>query len=132
MIERAALVLVLALIGVALYAAYRRWHVAKIARQAPTDAILAQVQQGTPAIVYFTTEHCGVCKLRQRPALQQVASVTAAQIITVDAAAQPDIAQAWGVLSVPITFVLDRDGRTTHINHGVADAPTLLRQLGAA
>jgi protein-disulfide isomerase-like protein with CxxC motif len=39
------------------------------------------------------------------------------------------LANEWGVMSVPTTFILDKDGRPRQINHGVARAEKLLAQL---
>jgi hypothetical protein len=47
----------------------------------------------------------------------------------VDASAQPEVAQEWGVLSVPTTFVIDASGKPRFVNHGVANAEKLIQQL---
>jgi hypothetical protein len=51
------------------------------------------------------------------------------QVIEVDAAAQPELADYWGVLSVPTTFIIDARGRPRRVNHGVASAEKLERQI---
>ncbi len=86
---------------------------------------------GTPAILYFTTPTCVPCKTVQRPALQQIKNQMGPrlQVIEVDAAARPDLAADWGVLSVPTTFLLDSKGRPRHVNHGVTRAEKLQQQL---
>jgi thiol-disulfide isomerase/thioredoxin len=86
---------------------------------------------GKPAVLYFTTPQCIPCKTQQRPALvkltEQVGSQV--QIIQVDATERPDLADYWGVLSVPTTFIIDSKGQPRGINHGVASAEKLLKQL---
>jgi thioredoxin-like negative regulator of GroEL len=86
---------------------------------------------GTPAILYFTTPTCMPCKTLQRPAIQEVQQTLGdrIQIIEVDASQRIDLANEWGVMSVPTTFILDKDGRPRQINHGVARAEKLLAQL---
>jgi thioredoxin 1 len=88
--------------------------------------------KGTPAILYFTTPDCAPCKTVQRPALEKLQSQLGAdhlQVLEVNAAEKPELAQEWGVLSVPTTFILDLEGHPLHVNHGVTREDKLLRQL---
>jgi thioredoxin-like negative regulator of GroEL len=116
---------------IAAYGLLRRWQVRRAARIAPADPLLAALRPGVPAILYFTTPTCAPCKTRQRPALRalQMDLKDAVQVIEVDASEQPEAAMRWGVLSVPTTFILDRQGRPRQVNHGVADVDKLKRQL---
>lgn len=86
---------------------------------------------GLPALIYFTTPGCAPCKTIQRPAIQQLKNHLGQgfQVIEVDASAQPELAQAWGVLSVPTTFIIAADGKPRYVNHGLASAEKLLQQL---
>jgi thiol-disulfide isomerase/thioredoxin len=86
---------------------------------------------GLPALVYFTTPSCTPCKTVQRPTIQRLQTRLGQwfQVIEVDASARPEIAQEWGVLSVPTTFVIAADGQPRYVNHGVASAEKLIQQL---
>jgi len=86
---------------------------------------------GRPAILYFTTPTCMPCKTVQRPALSQLKTQlgSSVQIIQVDAVERPDLADYWGVLSVPTTFIIDSSGEPRLVNHGVASTDKLLGQL---
>lgn len=86
---------------------------------------------GLPALIYFTTPGCAPCKTVQRPAIERLKMSFGRgfQVIEVDASARPELAQAWGVLSVPTTFVLDANGKPRHVNHGLASAEKLIQQL---
>lgn len=86
---------------------------------------------GVPAVLYFTTPMCAPCKTFQRPALERMKAGFGKwfQVIEVDAIKHPLIAQEWGVMSVPTTFVIDAKGKPRHVNHGVASAEKLLEQL---
>ena len=50
-------------------------------------------------------------------------------IVKVDATVDPDSSKRWGVLSVPTTFVLDREGNPMKVNNGFVDENKLLDQL---
>ena len=91
----------------------------------------ASYQSGHPAIVYFTTPTCAPCKTIQRPAIEKLKKNLGEQlqVFEVDASTDPELAQDWGVLSVPTTFVIDSEGTPRHVNHGVATAETLTQQL---
>jgi thiol-disulfide isomerase/thioredoxin len=88
---------------------------------------------GRPGVVLFTTPQCVACKVQQKPALRELADRFAGrvQVIEIDATERPELARQWSVLSVPTTFVLDRNGRPLHVNHGVASAGKLVSQLPA-
>lgn len=92
---------------------------------------LEQVEQGRPILLYFTTPACMPCKTVQRPDIQRLKEALgeAFQVVEIDAAARPEVASQWGVLSVPTTFVIDSDGRPRYVNHGVARFEKLSRQL---
>jgi len=86
---------------------------------------------GKPLLLYFTTPDCAPCKTMQRPAIERVWQLMGEclQVVEVDASTQPEIASRWGVLSVPTTFIIDTDGKPRHVNHGVANADKLIKQL---
>jgi thioredoxin 1 len=92
---------------------------------------LEAIHPGVPAILYFTTPTCVPCKTLQRPALARVQESMgdSVQVIEIDASAQPQLADYWGVLSVPTTFIIDGRGRPRRVNHGVAGAEKLERQI---
>ena len=84
-----------------------------------------------PVLVYFTTPDCAPCKTIQRPAINRVSHVLGEEleVIEIDATERPDLAKAWGVMSVPTTFVLDTRGEARFVNNGVARAEKLLEQI---
>lgn len=91
----------------------------------------ASYRPGIPALVYFTTPTCAPCKTIQRPTIERMKSNLGQwfQVIEVDASNQLDVAQEWGVVSVPTTFVIDADGKPRYVNHGLASADKLIQQL---
>jgi thiol-disulfide isomerase/thioredoxin len=84
-----------------------------------------------PVLVYFTTPDCAPCKTIQRPAIHRISNLLGErlEVIEIDATQQPDLAKAWGVMSVPTTFVLDATGEARYVNNGVARAEKLLEQI---
>lgn len=86
---------------------------------------------GVPAILYFTTPDCAPCKTFQAPAIESLQAQFGdrLQVIKIDASQRNDLADAWGVLSVPTTFIIDAQGQPRHVNNGVASAAKLRQQL---
>ena len=102
-----------------------------LSRAASKVRRFADYHSGHPAIVYFTTPTCAPCKTIQRPAIETLKKKLGErlQVIEVDASVEPKLAQDWGVMSVPTTFVIDSEGTPRHVNHGVATAEKLTHQL---
>jgi thioredoxin 1 len=92
---------------------------------------LETIRPGIPAILYFTTPTCVPCKTVQRPALFKLQDRLgdSVQVIEIDIALQSELANYWGVLSVPTTFIIDALGRPRRVNHGVASAGKLQKQI---
>ncbi|MDI6770404.1 MAG: thioredoxin family protein [Anaerolineales bacterium] len=86
---------------------------------------------GQPAILYFTTPTCTPCKTVQGPAIDVLKEQfgKTLQVFEIDATTHPDLADAWGVFSVPTTFVIDAYGEPLHINNGLATTEKLYSQL---
>ena len=125
---RFLLALVIIAIGVGFYWFNNRL----ILGRAPKDSLGESISQsGKPVILYFTTPTCAPCKTVQKPAISQIKEALGEMlhIVEIDATQQPDLAQRWGVLSVPTTFVIDSRGQARYVNHGVAHAEKLLKQL---
>jgi thioredoxin-like negative regulator of GroEL len=84
-----------------------------------------------PVIVYFTAPDCAPCKTVQRPALNTLISLLGEKlhVVEIDATERPDIAQTWGVMSVPTTFLLDARGKPRYVNTGITRAEKLMEQI---
>ncbi|MGO9412787.1 MAG: thioredoxin family protein [Spirochaetia bacterium] len=102
-----------------------------LAKARGSAAGFSAFRSGLPGIIYFTTPDCVTCKAAQRPALRALERQLDGnvQVIEVDAADRPDLARQWSVLSVPTTFILDRQGKPRQVNHGFASTAKLLSQL---
>jgi len=121
-------------IAAVLFAVYWLGNRVILARVRARRLGLESLKPGVPAVLYFTTPACVPCKTMQRPALARLRERLGAgvQVIEIDASARPDLADYWGVLTVPTTFIIDSKGRPRCVNHGVASAEKLQRQIEAA
>jgi thioredoxin-like negative regulator of GroEL len=133
MLERLLIALLIIAIGALAWRAWNRYSLTRVAEQTPTDPALEAAARGTPTILYFTTPFCATCRTQQQPALQQITAAygSAVQIIQIDAAADTESADRWGVFSAPTTFVLDGQMQPRFVNRGVATREQLADQLGA-
>ena len=87
----------------------------------------------TPKIIYFTTTSCVVCKVQQQPAIEELLEkLPELKIDKYDAVEERELANRYGVLSVPTTAVYDRDGELVSINRGFAPAAVLYAQATGA
>ncbi len=114
--------------GVGLYTLVNRLI---LSRDHSRSAGLESTRRGAPVLLYFTTPTCAPCKTVQRPAIQRLSETLGdrLQVVEIDATVQPEVASQWGVLSVPTTFVIDARGQARFVNHGVASAEKLLKQI---
>src|SRR3970040_1599822 len=117
MVERALILLVFAAAVMATW-----WLVQRRAARKRDVAGLHSIgyRRGLPAVLYFTAPGCAPCETEQKPALASLErrSLGRSQILEVDATEKPHLADAWGVLAVPTTFVIDSTGRPRRVNHG--------------
>ncbi len=130
MLERLLLALLLIAAGLLAYRLYG-WLVLR--RRALAGLGVDEYLPGTPAVLYFTDPGCAPCITVQDPALTELSERFGPrlQIIKIQALERPELTNAWGVLSLPTTFIIDASGRPRGVNHGVARAGKLERQLEA-
>ncbi len=137
MLERFVL-LALLVVSFTVLAGSVRWWARARTRQLLETAGTAHLRtlevqpDGRPILVTFSTPSCAACHTAQAPAVatvQDELGTNRVHVVKVDAAKQPHIAHAFGVMTVPSTVVLDSTGRVTAVNHGFANSQRLVEQL---
>jgi thiol-disulfide isomerase/thioredoxin len=132
MIERTGIALLIIGLAFGSYHAFTRWQVARVVRRKTGSELLDLLRPGVPAVIYFWSESCAPCKMVQKPALERLQSElgpNGVQVVAVNALERPDLADSWGVLGLPTTFIVDRGGQPRRVNHGVVRAEHLKQQV---
>ncbi len=86
------------------------------------------------ALLVFTSPTCAPCKLQQVPVINRLMVEWSDKIDVrlIDVTEQPDVAQQYGVWSLPTTIVLKADRSVVAINQGVAHEKKLRGQFEQA
>jgi hypothetical protein len=111
-------------IAVRLGASLRRRHVMS---GTPDPAL----SQGQRTLLFFTGEHCSICRYRQKPAIELLRRDLngTLRVVEIDAAADPRLVRRFNVLSLPTTVLLAPDGRVGAVNYGFAPGEQLRAQI---
>jgi len=124
--ERLLVVLIVAAIVVAVWVLIRLRATSFKGRDA-TDLLEAN----RPLILAFSTPDCVPCRTAQKPALEQLQRRFPGRVDVreVDATVHPELADRFGILTVPSTVVVRADGRILAVNYGLARTDKLTAQL---
>jgi thiol-disulfide isomerase/thioredoxin len=132
MTERFLILLVLLVLSVTGFYAWR-WLATMRFRRSAGQALPATVEDdltpGGPTVLYFTTPECSQCRFRQSPILDQLKQSLGVHILAIDAASRPEIADFFGVMTVPSTVLISEQRQPMAINHGLATLDHLQQQL---
>ncbi|HSG15135.1 MAG TPA: thioredoxin family protein [Anaerolineae bacterium] len=126
MVDRLLLSLAIALLVTVALLALRFVHL----RRATRLSVRMSAGDERPTILYFRGDHCGPCQAQSyhlRQLERELGDRLAVQEI--DAERDGDLADHYGIFTLPTTLVTDGGGQVKHINYGLAAATTLARQL---
>lgn len=127
-LTRLGIALAIIFVGLGLYRLYNgrlKPHTQSLLRD------LGPLHPMTFALVYFSQPGSLPCKTIQRPAIQALSHFLegAVQVFEFDVTQHPSIANRWGVVNVPTTFIITPNGQVRHVNHGVVRFEKLVAQI---
>ncbi len=130
MVERFAIsgIIALTLVGAR---GILEWWTNRHRRRLAVDLVPSE-RDGPPwLILAFSTPDCALCEIGQAPALEELMQWYGGRVAVqhIDTTTVPHLARRFGIFTVPSTVVLDQSGRVLAINHGLAGARKLARQL---
>ena len=133
MIDR---LLILSLVAAAIvvgWGVFRLWRAWMLRRLGADTPLVGLIPPGRPAIIAFSTPTCAECHTRQAPTLARLSAALgeAVTVRSISAIDHPDLVGRIGILTVPATVVLDRDGHVRSLNLGYASDERLSAQLAA-
>ncbi len=129
MLERVLVAIGVMIFGVLTYRLLLWAQQRVVTRRAQTHALSDRA-----ALLIFTSPTCAPCKLQQLPIVNRLMTDWNDRIDlqVIDVTEQPEIAQQYGVWSLPTSIVLKADQSVVAINQGVAHAKKLRQQFEQA
>jgi thioredoxin-like negative regulator of GroEL len=87
--------------------------------------------RGKPGLLVFGSPRCAPCVHAQRPAARRLEAelLGAIQLLEVDVTERPELAERFGVVSLPTVFIVDAEGEPRRVNHGLVSTDELRRQI---
>ncbi len=128
--ERALLVAVVAA-GLGLLWLVLRWRSARYRMPNARDLLVRLSVTRPPLVLAFSTPECVPCRTMQKPALVELQRRYPGrlEVREIDATITPELAERFGIMTVPSTVLVDARGRVLAINHGLARWTKLAGQL---
>ena len=133
-IVAALVVIVVAAVAVTRWRTRRRFE--KLQEQAAPALLetLGVEPDGRAIVVAFSSPGCAACHTAQAPALRALESTFSelVRVVPIDLSRRPEVADTFGILTVPATVVLGNQGQVLAANHGFAPLPRLTEQVQLA
>jgi thiol-disulfide isomerase/thioredoxin len=125
MFERVIIAVEMVVLGAAAYRVLLAWQRRRVAHRAQTAAA------DRAELLIFTSLTCAPCKLQQLPIVDRLMLEWNARVTVqvIDVTEQPEIAEQYGVWSLPTTIVLRSDRSVVAINQGVTPDRKLREQF---
>ena len=133
MIDR---LLILSLVAAAIvvgWGVFRLWRAWMLRRLGADTPLVGLIPPGRPAIIAFSTPTCAECHTRQAPTLARLSTALgeAVTVRSISAIDHPDLVGRIGILTVPATVILDREGHVRNLNLGYASDERLHSQVAS-
>ncbi len=126
-------VLIVALVaaGLGLVWLALRWRSARYRMPNARDLLVRLDVTRPPLVLAFSTPQCVPCRAMQKPALEELQRRYPGrlEVREIDATITPELAERFGIMTVPSTVLVDARGRVLAINHGLARWTKLAGQL---
>jgi thiol-disulfide isomerase/thioredoxin len=121
MLERIAIVILLALVGTAIYYALKHRHIRRLKIDLAVDR---------PTLLYFRSDSCSPC-MTQAHYLEELERkfVDKFAMQKIDTELEPEKAAKYGIFTLPTTLVIDKTGDIKFINYGLTNSFRLSQQL---
>jgi hypothetical protein len=134
MVDRLLILVLVAAVLAAGWGIFRLWRAWMLRRLGADTPLAGLIPAGRPAIVAFSTPTCAECRTRQAPALARLSTALgdAVAVRSLSALDHPDLVERIGILTVPATVVLDREGHVRNLNLGYASDERLRAQVLSA
>ena len=129
MLERILVAIGLLIAGIVAYRLLLRMQQRRVSRHAQAGG-----GQSRAALLVFTSPTCAPCKLQQLPIVNRLLADWGDRVDlrVIDVTEQPEVAQQYGVWSLPTSIVLKADRSVVAINQGVAHEKKLREQFEQA
>jgi hypothetical protein len=131
MIDRLFILVFVAAVIATGWGVLRLWRAWMLRRLGDDTPLTNLIPAGRPAIVAFSTPTCAECRTRQAPALARLSAALGDAIIvrSLSALDHPDLVDRIGILTVPATVILDREGHVRSLNLGYTSDAKLREQV---
>jgi len=119
------------LVGGSAVFAYSYWINMNLSTNSHKVHKLTGYQHGKAGIILFSSPTCAPCKTVQKPMIERILSKmgNSLQFLEIDASLQPDLANEWGVVSVPTTYLVEPSGKSRFVHIGLVNEKKLTEQL---
>jgi len=131
MYERLLAVIAVAIFGYVTYFILRRSQLQR-AQSALLNKNGVQLKAHSHHIVYFWSEGCSQCKNSQKPTLDKLMETLKqrnVELVSIRVEDNVKLVNLWGVKTLPTTYVIDQQGKVSHVNNGLVSGANIIVQL---